>query len=227
MSLLQAFLRHPAWFLCLCLFPLETVAQGPNIQDLLKNMASAYAEVIDYQAKMEIRTYNTGNSFKAQKFRYTFKKPKRIRIDLESPRSGTVLVYPDHKGKVGIRPSGWARFFKFSLAPDSFLLKVSSGQPIDQTDMGLLIGNISKSVTHERHGRPELEDEGKYIRIHVLADNHFREGARTRYQFLIDKMKWLPVEVSESTPEGVLERQVFFRDLKVNIGVKDSFFQLE
>ncbi len=228
MSLLQTFLRLPAWlFLSLCLFPLETVAQVPNIQDLLKNMESAYAEVIDYQVKMEVRTYSTGDSFKARKFRYTFKKPKRIRIALDSPRSGMVLVYPDQKGKVGIRPSGWARFFKFSLAPDSFLLKASSDQPIDQTDMGLLLKNISKSLTDERHSRPELEEEGEFIRVQVLAENHFQKGVRTRYEFLIDKMKWLPVEVSESTPEGILKRQVIFRDLRVNVGIKDSFFKLE
>ena len=227
MSLLQTFLRHPAWFLFLFLFPLETVAHVPNIQDLLKKMASAYAEVTDYQAKMEVRTYDNDNSFKAEKFLYTFKKPKRIRLDLESPHPGMVLVYPDHKGKVGVRPSGWARFFKLSLAPDSFLLKASSDQPIDQTDMGLLLKNISKSLTDERHSRPELEEEGEFIRVQVLAENHFQKGVRTRYEFLIDKMKWLPVEVSESTPEGVLKRQVIFRDLRVNVGIKDSFFKLE
>jgi hypothetical protein len=138
-----------------------------------------------------------------------------------------ILVYPDHKGKVGVRPSGWARFIKLSLAPDSFLLKVSSGQPIDQTDMGLLIKNISKSLTDEQYGRPKLKEEGEFIHVQVLAKNHFRKGVRTRYEFLIDKMKWLPTEVREYTPDKVLERQVIFRDLRVNIGIKDSFFTLK
>jgi len=138
------------------LFSVETVAQTPNIQDLLKKMESAYAQVTDYQAKMEVRTYSNDHSSKAEKFLYTFKKPKKIRLDIESPHPGMILVYPDHKGKVGVRPSGWARFIKLSLAPDSFLLKVSSGQPIDQTDMGLLIKNISKSLTDEQYSRPEL-----------------------------------------------------------------------
>ena len=209
------------------MIPLETVAQTPDIQDLLEQMESAYAEVTDYQAKMEIRTYSNDHSYKAEKFLYTFKKPKSIRLDLESPHPGMVLVYPDHKGKVGVRPSGWARFIKLSLAPDSFFLKASSGQPIDQTDMGLLIKNISKSLTDEQYGRPKLKEEGTTIRVQVLAENHFRKGVRTRYEFLIDKMKWLPIEVREYTPDKVLERQVIFRDLRVNIGVKDSFFQLK
>jgi len=226
-AVFQTFVRYPVWFLFLLLFPFETVAQAPDIQDLLKKMESAYAEVTDYQAKMEVRTYSNDHSYKAEKFLYTFKKPKSIRLDLESPHPDMILVYPDHKGKVGVRPSGWARFMKLSLAPDSFLLKVSSGQTIDQTDMGLLIKNISKSLTDDQFSKPELKEEGATIRVQVLAENHFRIGVRTRYEFLIDTTKWLPVEVREYTPDKVLKRQVIFNDLRVNIGVKDSFFQLK
>jgi outer membrane lipoprotein-sorting protein len=227
MLLFKFFGRHPVWFLFLFLIPLESVAQAPDIQDLLKKMESAYAEVTDYQAKMEVRTYSNDHSYKAEKFLYTFKKPKSIRLDFESPHPNMILVYPDPKGKVGVRPSGWARFIKLSLSPDSFFLKVSSGQTIDQTDMGLLIKNISKSLTDESYSRPELEEEGTTLRILVLAENHFRKGVRTRYEFFIDKTKWLPIGVSEYTPDKVLERQVIFKDLRTNIGVKDSFFQLK
>jgi outer membrane lipoprotein-sorting protein len=227
MHLFTAFGRHPIWLLFLFMFPLETVAQTPDIQDLLNKMDLAYAEVTDYQVKMEVRTYSNDHSYKAEKFLYTFKKPKNIRLDLESPHPDMILVYPDHKGKVGVRPSGWASFIKLSLDPDSFLLKVSSGQPIDQTDMGRLIKNISKSLTDEQYGRPELDEEETTIRAQVLAENHFRKSVRTRYEFLIDKMKWLPVEVREYTPDKVLERQIIFKDLRTNIGVKDSFFQLK
>ena len=83
------------------LFSVETVAQTPNIQGLLKKMESAYAQVTDYQAKMEVRTYSNDHSSKTEKFLYTFKKPKKIRLDIESPHPGMILVYPDHKGKVG------------------------------------------------------------------------------------------------------------------------------
>jgi len=227
MHLLTAFGRHPVWFLSLFLLPLETVAQTPDIQDLLEKMESAYAEVTDYQAKMEVRTYSNDHSYKAEKFLYTFKKPKSIRLDLESPHPGMVLVYPDKKGKVGVRPSGWASFIKLSLAPDSFLLKVSSGQTIDQTDMGLLIKNISKSLTDEPYSKPEFKDKGTTICVQVLAENHFRKGVRSQYEFFIDEIRWLPVEVREYTSDKVLERQVIFKDLRTNIGVKDPFFQLK
>ena len=190
-------------------------------------MKSAYNKVYDYQAKVEVNTYDHDNSFTTENFLYTFKKPNQIRIDLETSHPGMILVYPDRNGKVGVRPSGWASFLKLSLAPDSFLFKVSSDQRIDETDMGLLIENIAKSLTDERHDQPVIEEAGEHILVGILADNHFRKGVLTRYEFLIDKNTWLPVQVSEFTPKGLPERRVTFNDLKVNIGVKDSFFQLD
>ena len=222
------FVKNKAWLLLLLLlFPAQTLAGTPTVQALLNNLKAAYEEVYDYQTKVEVRTYDHDDSFTTEKFLYTFKKPKQIRIDLELPHPGMVLVYPDRNGKVGVRPSGWAGFLKLSLAPDNFLLTVSSGQEIDQTDMGLLIENIAKSLTNERHGQLQIEEEGERLRIGVLADNHFRKDVMTRYEFIIDKTNWLPVQVSEFTPNGVLERRVNFNDLKVNIGVKDNFFQLD
>jgi outer membrane lipoprotein-sorting protein len=227
MTFIRTFLKHPAWCLFLLLFPSETAAQVPTIRDLIEKMDSAYARITDYQAKMEVRTYSNGHAFKAEKFLYTFKKPKKIRLDFESPRPGMILIYPDKKRKVGVRPSGWARFIKLSLTPDSFLLKTSSGQTIDQTDMGLLIRNISQSLNDGSYNNPELEKAGTTIRVQVLAENHFHKGVRTRYEFLIDRMKWLPVQVNEYTPDIVLERTIIFKDLRINIGIKDSFFQLK
>jgi len=193
---------------------------------LLKKMDAAYAQVEDYQTNVEVRNYKRDGSFETQKFSYTFKKPKWIRLDFESPYSGMVMVYPDKNGKVTVRPSGMAHFFEFHLSPESPLLKTFSGQRIDQTDLGLLIQNISHSLTDQRRGPVEME-ENAYVRIRVLAVNHFDEGIVTHYDFFIDKDLWLPVKVEESTPEGHLVRTITFGDLRMNTSVPDSLFQMD
>ncbi len=190
-------------------------------------MEAAYEGVRDYQAHLETKTQTEDDAVEIKKALYTFKKPHHIRIDFESPYPGAVLIYPDKNGKVVVRPSGWVRFFKFRLTPETFLLQVSPGQQIDQTDLGLLIKNISHSVTVRRRGDLKVTQGEEHIRIDVLADDHFREGVVTRYQFLIDTRLWLPVAVIESTQDGSLEREIFFRGLRVNIGVPDSLFGTE
>lgn len=195
--------------------------------DLFKKMETAYAEIRDYQARVEVKAYEDNGSREIKKFLYTFKKPNRIRIDFESPHPGLILAYPDEDGKVVVIPSGWFSFFKLRLAPDNKLFKDSSGQRIDQTEMGLLIKHIEQSLTDRRRGLSELAEKKRTIRIRVLADNPFRKGAVTLYQFFIDKGFFLPIKVEESTADGRLQRIVIFQNLKINIGISDAFFQLE
>ena len=198
-----------------------------DTQRLVNRMQAAYAAVEDYRTEVEIKVYSIDGSKNSKKFIYTFKKPDRIRLDFEQPHPGMIVVYPDKNGKVVIQPSGWTRFFKLHLSPDSFLLQNPSKQRIDQTDLGSLIRNISRSLTDQRRGPVEVAEDNGRIELRVLADDHFRQGVVTRYRFLIDKKRRLPAGVEESTPNGLLKRKVTFRNLRVNIGVADSFFQLE
>ncbi len=55
---------------------------------------------------------------------------------------------------------------------------LSSGQRIDQTDLGLLIQNIARSVGREGDV-PVLAADGETV-IPVAADDHFRPGMVTR-----------------------------------------------
>jgi outer membrane lipoprotein-sorting protein len=200
---------------------------APDTESLLNKMEAAYTRVKDYQTEVEIRVYQRDGLKNTKKFLYTFKKPNWMRLDFELPHPGMILVYPDKNGKVVIHPSGWARFFKLHLLPDSFLLKDSSKQRIDQTDLGLLIRNISHSLTDQRRGPVEASKDNGHIELRVLADDHFRKGVVTRYRFLIDKERWLPAGVEELTPDSILKRTVVFRNLRINIGVTDSYFLLE
>ncbi len=203
------------------------VSAGDALQTrmILERMEAAYAEVKDYQAEMEVRNYRRDGSFKTQKFLYTFKKPKWIRLVFESPHAGMVLVYPDQNGKVVVRlpELGW----KLHLAPDNALVQGPGGQHINQTDLGLLIKNIAHSLTDQRRGPVEVFEKDGEIGIQVLADDHFRRGVITLYRFVVDTNIWLPVQVEESTPEGRLERKVFFRNIRTNIRIPDNFFQLD
>lgn len=209
----------------LFLIPAVTLAgTSPDSEILIKKMEAAYEGVEDYQTHMEVTTRKDG-SFATRKFLYTYKKPDRIRIDFETPHSGMILVYPDAQGKVAIRPFESERSFQIHLAPDSSLLRDSSGQSVIATDLGLLIRNIGHSLTDRRRGPEEIQQENGNIRVRVLAENHFQEGVLTLYQFFIDRERWLPVKVEEYSPAGLLERTIIFQKLRTNLGIADSFFQ--
>lgn len=213
-------------FLCSYLFAFTTNSTLPETFKLMANMKKAYAGVYDYQATIEIRTYRRNTNFDGETFLYRFKKPYQLRIDVQSPRKGVSLVYPDRDGKVVVRLPGFARFFKLRLSPDSFLLSGSAGQSINKTDLGLLIENIGHSLSDQAYSTPHITHIDCCIITQVVAQNHFREEVITEYTFYIDKQLWLPVRVEESTPGGQLERVIVFKDLTVNIGLSDDMFVL-
>ena len=199
-------------------------ADHADAQALLKRMESAYEAVRDYRVSVQVILVAENGAGRTKEFIYTFKKPRQFRIDFQVPQPGTILIFPDEEGKVLVRPWG-LRFLDLHLAPDSVFLANPSGQRVDQTDFGLLIRNMGRSMDGGRRGPLEILEEDQYVRIRVLAENHFREGKVTRHDFTIDKETYLPAEIEEWTPDGVLERKITFRNLAVNTGVPDSFFQ--
>jgi outer membrane lipoprotein-sorting protein len=212
--------------LAACLIIFSAVVHGAyDVETVLGKMEAAYEEVKDYQTEVEVTIYNKDGSFKTEKSLYTFKKPKWIRLDLVSSHPRMILVYPDRNGKVLMRLPGLLPVLTFHLTLDDPLLETPSGQRIDQTDLGLLIKNIRHSLTDQRRGPVSISEDKDTLQIQVLANDHFRERVETTYQFLISKELWLPVEVGRSTPIGVQEGRIIFRNLRINLNVPDSLFQ--
>lgn len=199
-------------------------ADGVDAKALLMRMESAYETVKDYRVQVQVILAAENAGRRTEEFMYTFKKPGLIRMDFQSPQPGTIVIFPDEEGKVWVRPWGW-RFLDLHLAPESLLLSNPSRQRVDQTDFGLLIKNIGWSMGGGRRGPLEIREEEQNVRIKVLAQNHFRSGKVTSYEFVIDKNNFLPAEIEERTPEGVFERRITFREVVINTGVADSFFQ--
>ena len=201
------------------------IAHPTQVETILNKMEASYAAVKDYQSTVEVTSSSQDGSLTTEKFLYTFKKPKQIRIDFEVPYPGMVVIYSDKDGKVRVRPWGAKGIFELHMDPDSFFLRRSSGQRVDQTDLGLLIVKIRESVGEHRKGPVELSESESAVEISLAADNHFRGGVTTRYRFSIDKKIWLPVQIQEFSLEGSFERKICFLDLRTNIAVPDSTFE--
>ncbi|MBP1753177.1 MAG: hypothetical protein H6Q57_2013 [Geobacteraceae bacterium] len=202
-------------------------SEAEQSADIIEKMEAAYTGIETYQTETEVDEYRDSKLTGTQRFLYTFKKPDHIRMDMETPRPGSILVYPDKKGKVLVKLPVWTGFLRFQLSLDSTFLGNNAGQRIDQTDMGLLIRNISRSLTDKRRGELKIWEQNSLWIIQVLADDHFLSGVKTLYRFSIDKTIWLPVGVEEFTPDGIIKRKVIFRNVKTSIVVPKDFFAIE
>ena len=200
--------------------------ENRHLAGIIAKMKADYAIVRDYQMEVEIKVYHEGKVAETEQFLYTFRKPDHIRIDMESPYKGMVLVYRGENGGVAVKPGGLFGFLTLHLSPDSSLLRNAAGQRIDQTDLGLLIQNIEHSLTDKRRGVIKVSELDRQLHIEVMAEDHFLRGVLTLYHFLIDKTRLLPTEVSEFTPDGIIKREVRFRNLRTSINAPESFFRI-
>jgi len=150
-----------------------SLSSGQELTALIEKIEAAYAQVGGYQAETEIREYRDGQALETKRFLYTFKKPMHVRMDIELPYTGMVLVYPDENGKVTVKPGGLFPVVRLHLSPDSALFVTSTGQRIDQTDLCLLIRNIGHSLTDSRRGETKTFEHDGMIHIKVLARDHF------------------------------------------------------
>jgi hypothetical protein len=194
-----------------------------EIGSLVRKMREAYEQVHDYQTEVTVHIFEEGTA-QVKQFLYTFRKPNQIRIVFRTPHRGMTLVYPDEADKVVVRLGGWLGFATLRLDPNNRLLRSAAGQRIDQTDLGLLIDHIEKSLTEGRKEPPRLEVDDRYIEAAVLAEDHFLDNVLTRYRFFIDRENDLPARIEESTPEGVLRRRIEFHGMRINIGISEDFF---
>ncbi len=215
----------------MALVPDQRAASSPSPEEqamaVVDRMKAVYARVSDYQTEMEVSEYRNGKAIEKKRFRYTFRKPDHLRIDMESPDHGVVLIYPDKAGKVFVKPAGWMRFMKLHLSPDNSLLKSRTGQRLDQTDLGLLIVNIARSITDWRRGEIKMSREDERVLIEVLAQDHFQASVLTIYRFAIDTTCWLPAGVEEFSQDRVLKRRVIIRNLRTSVAVPEDFFHAD
>lgn len=200
-------------------------ADSQNLRQILNRVENSYAGIVAYRCLVRVNLYEYGKPGATKVFWYSFRKPDHIRLDFKAPRTGMIVIFPDSEGKVAVHPSGIFSFLQFHLAEDNPLLRVSPGQAVTQTSLGLLIKNMGASIGKDSRGPPEIVSEDRdSVVFQILAEDHFQPELLTRYRFRIDKRLWLPDMVEESTSEGIQKRKIRFEELRTDISMPEDFF---
>lgn len=216
--------RH--WLLLVLLAATTPARASEDAPALVEEMRAAYARLSDYQMVVH-STNRVGRSQEDSRALYRYKKPGKIRVDFLNPRPGWVLFYPSESGRAQLRGAGLLGWVRLSLEPSSSLLTVWPGQQVTQTDLGLLIENIARSVGPGRLGPVDVSRSDDEWVIRVDAENHFAKGIPTRYEFRVDGARLLPIGVREEWLKGDRRRQVRFLELRTDVGLADALFRPE
>jgi outer membrane lipoprotein-sorting protein len=180
-----------------------------------------YQDITSYQ--MRVRTTSRN---KTDVMLYYFKKPGYVRVEVQKPFSGAVLIYDPVKKQARLWPLGRHSLPTFILSPDNRLIKSASGQQIDRSDVGALYRNVKELQDHgivDIIG-PELVDANETVHLSVESSSDFSVANVHRYQLWLDQTTGFPIKVVSYDITGHVLEQVDMDQLRINPELPDNFF---
>lgn len=180
-----------------------------------------YRKVDSYQV-----TLKSSSGSSSELIRYYFRKPGFVRMEFEKPFKGAVLIYDPAKKEARLWPFGYRSFPAFTLSPENRLIRSSTGQRVDKSDVGALYQNVK--ALHE-NGKTVIAGtksiSGKET-LHVVIEGkeNFAMGSVHRYHLWLDQSTGFPVKVASHDVQGDLIETVEMEDLQLDPALPEGFF---
>lgn len=180
-----------------------------------------------YQSVAAYRlTLKSSAGSRTEVIRYSFRKPGHVRMEFIQPFKGAVLVYDPATKQAKLWPFGYGSFPALTLSPENRLIRSSTGQRVDQSDVGALYLAVSAL---QEHGKTEIvgvEPLGGKEAMHVTIEGEagFSVGAVHRYQLWLEVATGFPVKVSSHDAAGQVIEVVEMSNLEINPEFPEGFF---
>jgi outer membrane lipoprotein-sorting protein len=150
---------------------------------------------------------------------YSYRSPGDVRMDMETPYRGAVLIYRHDTGRVQLWPFGSpGRRPALSLRPTNRMVRSSQGHRVDQSDVGTLLRNVQRLQHHGSTRRLEpVTHEGRPVQ-HVVVE---AEPGRTvhevaRYDLWLDDETLFPLRVASYDRRGQRMESVLLEDVQLD-----------
>ena len=215
-------------YVCLFLFfgNLEAATRDEDrILTVAQKMETAFAGVADYTCEVEQIFYQDGTENQRYRFKFYFKREKKIRVDFSYPHSGLTILYKENDKEATVIPSRSLPIVKFRISVDNPLLRTLAGQKINQTDIGYFINFIFNNLDKvSQKGNIFFEDERR-IEFVFWALDYIEEKSLEKYRVSVSKTEWLPTRIERYGSEDKLLEVTEIKDYHTNTHLEDKLFQ--
>lgn len=213
---------------------IATRPQGPFIvdmqdaKDFIDTMCQAAEFLNDYSFQFEMTVYKPHGEVK-EEGRFYFKKPRLIRLEeVGDYKKGAVAVLQSN-GKVKAHLGGALKFFVVTLDPNSDYLRSANEYPMAGSDflsLAQFLKDWHKEGMHSRVTDKPLALEGHPNKVHVVEMYRPNNAKEVFKRVFVDEKTKLPVQWYDFR-DGHLWSKSIFKDVKTNIGLDDTFFQIK
>jgi outer membrane lipoprotein-sorting protein len=186
-------------------------------KELIDSMRRSFEQLSDYQCENVTTKYKTVQP-KIDSHNYYFKKPRLIRLEVTSGKDkGAVAVF-NQKGKVRAKAGGILGIFTITMEPNDKRLQDKDGSTFVDSHFGGTIKDMERALSEGTATITEVDRGRRLIQLQIERPNK-------RDLIFIDPQLMLPLEW-HSIREGKLNSITEWRNLRVNVGLSDSLFQM-
>lgn len=198
-----------------------------KFRKVAQGMVSAFDRVDDYTCDVETIFYQSfqhEKKYERYRFKFYFKRKKKIRIDFEEPYPGSTVIYSEGKEEATVIPLRFLPGLNLHMSHKNPMLMTPTGQRLDQTDMGFFIDFFSRSLKKMKQEDGQFrEDEGRVI-MSIKALDYLRGEQMEKYRIVISKRNWLPIRIERYQLDGTPVESIQIRNYSINTHLEDHLF---
>jgi outer membrane lipoprotein-sorting protein len=198
--------------------------EGNRILGVVQKMESALKGMEDYTCEVEQFFYQNGVEDQHYRFKFYYKRKKKIRVDFSHPYSSLTILYDDGDKEATVIPLRFVPAVKFRFSIDNPMIKTSAGQRIDQTDMGYFIDFMSKNIQRVKQGEDEFYEDGEQVTFLFWAKDYVEEKSNEKYRISISKKHWLPIRIERYSLEDRPLEKTGIKNYIINTHLEDKLF---
>ncbi len=212
-------------FFGVIVFPSPSEGADENrVLGVVQEMESAFKAVEDYTCEVEQIFYQDGEEDQRYRFKFYFKRGKKIRVDFSQPYSSLTIFYREGDKKAIVLPLRFLPAMRFQFSIDNPNLLTPAGQRINQTDMEYFIKFLSKNLEKEKQERDEFYEDKDQIRFWLRGLDYIKGKNLEKYHIFISKQNWLPIRIERYHLKGKPLEVSIIQNYAINTGLNDKLF---
>lgn len=170
--------------------------------------------------RLQLRSEGPGGN---QQLRYAYRKPGLVRMDVQSPYAGAVLIYRPLSQQVRLWPFGLS-WPSVGLSPAHPLVTSSRGHRVDQSDVGVLLRRV---LQLQQAGALALQESATFrgrAVWHLVITGPAGPNGVARYELWLDQPSLFPLKVISSDERGNRLETVWLEQIELDPVFPDNFF---
>ncbi len=210
-------------FMALPAYSAEIVSNHA-VQGVAEQMKAHFQGVEDYSSDLEQTYFTDRNQTPKYRFKYSFKRPGKIRVDFLHPHSGLIVFYQRGEKKATLRPFPTAPSIKVSLSIGNSIMKTPTGQGIHQTDMIFFIDFLFRNLAQVQQEDNQFQEECNQVNFLFWAREYIKGPSPEKYRIFVSTQNWLPLRIERYSPEGQPVETSVMGNYVINSHLDDLFF---